>query len=93
MNQDKCDAIEAYLKQEFPASNVEQANISDNQNYRIPTESGLLMLRVGREFIDDNSIEEIINKLSSWKVPELLAQHSEMGILVTDSGPSTYQRS
>ncbi len=93
MSQEKCDAILAYLKEEFPGSDIEQANISDNQHYRIPIGNGLLMLKVGIEFIDDNSQEEIINKIKDWGVSELLKKNSKLGILVTNAGPSIYQRS
>ncbi len=92
MNQNKCNAIENYLKEQFPNSNIEQANISDNQHYRIPTENGLLILKVGKEFIDDSTEEEIIQKLNEWEVPSLLRENSKLGILVTRYGASTFQR-
>ena len=93
MNQEKCNAIEAYLSDNFPGSQIEQANISDDQHYQIHTENGSLMLIAGRNFIDDNSQDEIINKLKSWNVPNMLKEDRKLGILVTDAGANTYQRS
>ena len=92
MNHEKCDAIQSYLEKEFPDSAIEQADIAGNQHYRIPVKGGLLMLRVGREFMEDHSKDELIEKLAQWKVPDLLRENKELGIVVTNYGPSTYQR-
>lgn len=93
MNQDKCNAIEEYLKGQFPGSHIEQTDISANQHYRIRTEKDLLILKMDGDFIDDNSKEEIIDKMKHWHVSKLLKQNSKLGILVTQAGPSKYQLS
>lgn len=93
MFEEKCDAIERYLRQFYENSHIEQANISDDQHFRIPVENGLLMLRIDRNFIDDNSKEEILGKLENWNIIGLLNDNKKLGIFVSDSGPCTYQRS
>lgn len=93
MSKEKYDAIQGYLESEFPQSNIEQANISSDQHYRIPTKNGLLMLKVGELFIEDHSQEEIIKMLKNWRVSDLLREHSKLGILVTSNGPQTFKRS
>ncbi len=92
MDQIKCDAIQEYLQEEFPDSPIDQANISDDQHYRIHIENGLLMLRVGRNFIDDNNIEVIIDRMRDWEVANLLRDHSDLGVLITDGGASAFTR-
>jgi len=92
MNSDKCTAIEEYLKGEFPNSEIEQANFSECQHYKIQTENGLLMLKVGEEFIEDTSQEEIIQKLGEWEVPKLLKENSKLGILIKRTGANTFER-
>ena len=92
MNRDKCTAIDEYLKRAFPNSDIEQANFSECQHYKIQTENDLLMLKVGEEFIGDTSLEDIIQNLEKWEVPSLLKENSRLGILITRTGASIYER-
>ena len=93
MDKIKYDAIKDYLQGEFPDSQIEQTIISDDPHYGIHIVKGMLMLRVGRMFIDDNVIEAVIERMKYWDVPDLLRKNSTVGVLVASDGTSTFERS
>jgi len=93
MLNEKCDAIVKYLNIEFPESYIEQANIRDEQYFKIPIEKGLLLLKVNREFIEDNSIEDILSEFNKQNIYTLLHENPKLGVFINQKGPSLFERS
>jgi len=93
MSEEKHSAIEEHLKESFPDSQIDQENISTDQHFIITLENKVLMLKVSREFIEDNSKDEIVDILERWDIVEALNENYPQGILVTTLGPRLFKRS
>lgn len=92
MYKEKCESIANYLSEEFPESAIEHAEIAESQHYRINVNSGLLLLKVSREFIDDHSIDVMLEMFKQWKISCLLRDNHRQGILVTNAGTCIFNR-
>ena len=104
IDQEKRDAVEAYLRGEFPDANITSevefkmhkvrfcSPAFPTERFLIETGNDSLMLRVVRGFADDKSPDEIIQQFKNWGIAKLLqeAGASSNGILVTPSGCSTW---
>lgn len=91
---DKVTVIASYLKAKFPDSTIEQKHDFDQgaQSFKVDLADRTLLLKVGDEFTEDNSIEEIIRLFDLWALPEILEKETELGVLATQRGLETFSR-
>lgn len=94
MNQEKCAAIRSYIESKFPGCNIED---SDDFNLKtltvtIQVGSSLRLLKVDKDFIDDNDISEILRQFDLWDLSEILLEEKELGVMITQQGPSFFSR-
>ncbi|MEN8250702.1 MAG: hypothetical protein ABFS32_17345 [Bacteroidota bacterium] len=94
MDQDKIQAIQDYLKKQFPDADHENKEDVQtmSQLFRIVTEEHVMLASVSRELIDDESAEVIMSRIERWDVVSLLKQHPEETVVVTSKGSSIVPR-
>ncbi|MEX2327625.1 MAG: hypothetical protein WD558_07825 [Pseudomonadales bacterium] len=90
MDQEKCDAIERFLSDSFVGAKIQQADVYGDRGFKIFDEADICILKVGREFIGDNSKESICKLLQEWQVIAYLKENQSFGVLVTQKGPTRY---
>ncbi|MGH8403465.1 MAG: hypothetical protein ACRESO_08710, partial [Gammaproteobacteria bacterium] len=90
----KYAAIQQYLADKFPDSQIEQKNDFDRgaQSFKIEVTDSSLLLKIAGEFIDNNNIDEILRRLDDWNICALLGSEPGFGIMVTENGPSPFER-
>ena len=44
------------------------------------------------DFVDDNSIADILRRFDQWNLTEALMREKQLGILATDRGLETFDR-
>ena len=91
---EKYAVIESYLKRKFPDSTIEQKHDFDRgaQSFKVHLVDRTLLLKVGGEFTEDNSIEEIVRQFDLWALAEILEKETELGVLATQRGLETFRR-
>ena len=91
---EKFGLIESYLKRKFPESTIEQKHDFDRgaQSFKVHLSDRTLFLKVGGEFTEDNSTEEILRLFDLWALAEVLGKETELGVLVTQRGLETFRR-
>jgi hypothetical protein len=73
---------------------VEQKHDFDRgaQSFKVHLSGRTLLLKVGDEFIEDNSVAEILRQFDLWSLAELLGKGTELAVLVTRHGLETFDR-
>lgn len=91
---EKFEAIEGYLKKHFPDSTIEQKHDFDRgaQSFKVHLSDRTLLLKVGGELTEDNSLEEILRLFDLWTLAEVLGKETELGVLATRRGLETFRR-
>ena len=91
---EKFGLIESYLKRKFPESTIEQNHDFDRgaQSFKVHLSDRTLFLKVGGEFTEDNSTEEILRLFDLWALAEVLGKETELGVLATQRGHETFRR-
>ena len=94
MDKNKLDVVRVYLNGEFAGSTIDEKYDFDRgaQTFRIRIGKDLLLLKVGEEFLSDNSEALIRTHLESWKVADLLRENKGLGIFVGNSAPMSFNR-
>jgi hypothetical protein len=94
MRLQKHAAVQQYLAGKFPECKIEQRYDFDRgaQGFKIDVADGSLLLKVADDFIDDNDITEILRRFDKWKLHHLLRNEQRQGIMVTENGPSNFER-
>lgn len=92
MKQDKCAAIEDYLRLSFPHCRIEQHFNFDlkTQSFKIHCSDGPRLLRVGNEFLGNHDISEIMRRFQLWELSDILKKERELGVLITHHGPTKF---
>lgn len=91
---EKYALIENYLRKNFPDSEIEQQHDFNRgaQSFKVHLSGRTLLLKVGGEFTEDNSIEEIIRHFDLWALADILGKETELGVLATQRGLETFRR-
>ena len=91
---EKFAAIETYLKKHFPDSTIEQKHDfgRDAQSFKVHLPNRTLLLKIGDELTEDNSLEKIFHLFDLWALAEVLRKETELGVLVTRNGLETFHR-
>jgi len=94
MDENKLNAVREYLSDKFPENQVEEKYDFDlsAQRFKIRRDKGTLLLKVGENFLDDNSESQIKDTLNNQKIAELLAENEELYVLVSNGPPSVFKR-
>ena len=73
MHEEKHAAIKQYLAEKFPGCEIEQQHdfARRAQSFKLHIVAVTLLLKVGDEFIDDNSTPEILRLFNLWGVAEV----------------------
>lgn len=87
----KAALVGEFLKEVFPGDNVYDAEDFDRdcQFYRInEAATGRLRhrVRVSREFLDDHTEEQIVQRLRDWQVGAIIRRAGARSVLVTNTG-------
>lgn len=90
MDDEKYDAIENFLLEEFPGAQVQHGNVALDRGFRCLHENEIYILRIGREFIEDHDGVTIVEMLRQWHVGDYLRENRSLGVLITSNGPETY---
>lgn len=90
----KFEAIESYLKKHFPGSTIEQKDDFDRraQTFKVHLTNSTLLLKVGGELTEDNTLEEILRLFDLWALADILGKETELGVLATRHGLETFRR-
>lgn len=91
---EKYEVIEDYLRKKFPDSTIEKKDDFNRgaQSFKVHLSDCTLLLKVGREFIEDNNIAEIISLFDLWALAEILEKSPELLVLVTHRGVEAFRR-
>jgi hypothetical protein len=94
MDKSKLDSVKQYLQEEFPDLEITDKYDFDSgaQTFKISADAGLLLLKIGENFVDDNDEYQIVGMLSRWDVADLLRQNPQVGVLVKHEGPESFER-
>jgi len=94
MRAEKHAAINKYLAEKFPGRDIEQKHDFDRgtQTFKLHVTDGTLLLKVGDEFIEDNSAPEILRLFNLWGLAEVLGKEKELGVLVSQRGLESFPR-
>lgn len=94
MSAEKHATILAYLYEKFPDAEVEEKHDFDlgAQTFKILLPKTTLLLKIGDEFVGDNSSAEILRLFNLWSLAEILGKDSKLGIFVTQKGLATFHR-
>ena len=94
MRTQKHSAIESYLKDHFSNCQIEQNYDFDRgaQSFKIESVDGSRLLKVGNEFVDDNETSEMLRLFDLWALSAVLAKEKELGVLVLQSGLTSFSR-
>jgi len=95
MDEQRLGAVMQHLDENFPHCDiVETHNLSsDAISFKIAHERGSFLLKVSDEFLDNNDSERISDFLRQSDITNLLLQHPDLGVLVTNDGVTYFQRS
>lgn len=94
MKEEKFAEIAKHLSEKFPGCQVEQKYDFDRgaQSFKVHVPGGTLLLKVVEEFIEDNSVVEILRLFNLWALAENLGKEKELGVLVSQRGMERFQR-
>ena len=94
MNKEKLGAIAKYLSQKMGNVDIEQKHDFDRgaQTFKLHVADGSRLLKVSDDFVDDNSIADILRRFDQWNLTEALMREKQLGILATDRGLETFDR-
>ena len=87
----KAGLVAEFLKNAFPGHHVYDMEEFDRdcQFYRID-EGGTGKIRhrvrVSREFLDDHTEKEVVQRLRDWQVPDVIRRADTRPVLVTNTG-------
>ena len=93
MDKNKLEAVREYLNGKFPGAEIKEKYDSDlfAQTFKIYNDSDLLLLKVSKDFLGDNSEGQIKAALDNLKIAELLVENNELGVLVSNDPPSIFE--
>lgn len=60
--------------------------------FELDLADGSRLLKVDKDFIDDNSIGDILSRFDQWKLGETLMRQKQLGILASRNGLETFVR-
>jgi len=94
MREEKHTAINKYLTEKFPGCDIEQMHDFDRgaQTFKLHAADGSLLLKVGDEFVEDNTTPEILRLFNLWGLAEVLCKEKELGVLVSQHGLESFRR-
>lgn len=94
MEETKLAAVRSYLQDEFPQAAIDENYDFDRcaQTFRIRKGKQSLLLKVGEEFLADNTAAAIRAHLDNWKVAALLVENIELGVFVGNNPPIAFGR-
>ena len=94
MREEKHAAIGKYLAEKFPGCSIEQRHDFDRgaQTFKVHVADDTLLLKVGDEFVADNSKPEIFRLFNLWNLAEVLGGEKELGVLVSQRGLESFRR-
>ena len=92
--EEKLVFIREYLAKKFAGCDIEHREdfIRSSQSFKIYASGGPLLLKVSDEFIDDNPIEEIDRLFDLFGIPGVLAENTELGVMLTQQGIGFFNR-
>lgn len=86
----KAALVGDFLKDEFAGHSIYDAEGFDRdcQFYRIDESTGRVRhrVRVSREFLDDHSEDQILQKLRAWDVSNVIRRAGARSVLITNTG-------
>lgn len=87
---DKLTAIEGYLESLFPDCPIDRGwdQNTRRHTFRVDLPNGEIKHRIGfsSEFVDDNSLEEVIDHLDKWNLKGHLEQAEKAMVVVSNKG-------
>lgn len=91
----KLQVVRNYLAREFPGAIIDDQYDFDRcaRTFRIRIDKDSLLLKVGENFLDDNSDVQVGNHLQNWKIASILRENRELGIFVSNNPPVSFRRS
>ena len=91
----KCEMIEHYLRTQFPGADIENGQVDADRGFRVSDVDGKrYYLKVGRDFIEDQSPFELLGTLKGMEIGAILRRNASLGVLLSDkTGPTTYELS
>lgn len=94
MDEHKLGAVMQHLDEAFPGCDIVETHSfsSDAMSFRIAHDRGSLLLKVQDEFLEDTDSERITEFLRQSDVTNLLLQHPDLGVLITNDGATYFQR-
>jgi hypothetical protein len=89
---EKYEVIKDYLRKKFPDSTIEQKDDFNRgaDSFKVHLADCTLLLKVGREFLEDNNIAEIISIFNPWALAQILEKNPEFLVLVTQRGVEAF---
>jgi hypothetical protein len=95
MDEHKLGAVMQHLDEAFPGCDIVETHSfgADAMSFKIAHYSGSLLLRVSDKFLDNNDSERITEFLRQSDVTNLLVQHPNLGVLITNDGATYFDRS
>jgi hypothetical protein len=90
---EKLDCIAKYLLEKTGCIGVEQCYDRERaaQSFKVYTEIGPHLLKVGDRFIADNSTGDMTRWFEVWSLSERLMHETKRGLLVTSYGPEPFE--
>ena len=94
MDECKLNIVKDYFHRKFPGQGITERQDFDLgvQTFRIARDTGALLVKVEKNFIDDNDTNQIRNMLDQLDIVDVLKQHPEVGLLVISKGSRLFQR-
>lgn len=94
VEESKLEAVRTHLRDEFAGAVIDEMYDStvEAQTFRICIGKDTLLLKVDRNFIDDNNAKQVLAYLKQWMVTNLLRENKDLEIFVGNKGPQTFER-
>jgi len=90
LNEEKHRAIEGYLGEHFPDAEIVQSSVGLDRGYKIFQDGQTYILKVTLQYLMDNSLEKILSDFQNFDIAKLLRESTDVGILVTRQGVSSF---
>ncbi|MBN2428863.1 MAG: hypothetical protein JXK94_11060 [Deltaproteobacteria bacterium] len=92
MELEKLEIIEGFLRIKFPAAGIILCNSFHEPYFEIQVGSELLVLTVGRDFLQQVRAEDVTDRLANWGVVEALERSRSLAVLLSAKGMEMAER-
>ena len=92
MELEKLEIIEGYLRTKFPAAGIILRNSFYEPYFEIQIGYELLVLTVGRDFLQQVRSEDVTDRLANWGVVEALKRSHSLAVLLSAKGMEMVER-